>query len=82
MCSEIGEAIRLNKVVPFNGTHSGTNVQGNREWHIGRIAWLAQNWKDGCPVKVKPDNTDLDGGHRLYAAQYIGLLEIETAVLE
>jgi hypothetical protein len=81
-CFEIGEAIRLDKLTPWNGNHSGTSVQGNREWHIGRIAWLALNWDGDHPVKVKSDDTDIDGGHRVYAAHYKGVREIKTAALE
>jgi len=76
---EILDAIRAGN---FNSWSSpkdspGPHVQGNRPWHIGRIAWFVMHWEDGHPIKVNADRTDLDGGHRVFAALIRGITELE-----
>ncbi|MGH9741646.1 MAG: hypothetical protein ACRD51_04770, partial [Candidatus Acidiferrum sp.] len=55
-------------------------VSGNEEWHIGRIAWLAENWNPEYLVQVKRDGTDIMGGHRVFAAYYKGIRDLEVTL--
>ena len=80
---EICHAIRDNNFVPWTrGDNSSPAHQGIRDWHIGRIAWLAVNWESAFPIKVSNDGKDIDGGHRLYAAQFNGIETVETETFE
>lgn len=76
---EICNAIHAGRLVPWTpGDNSSPDHQGDRSWHIGRIAWLAVNWKSEFPVEVSEDGRVIDGGHRLYAARFRGMETLQT----
>lgn len=77
---EILEAIRAGKLTRWSShkDNAGRHVQGNRPWHIERIAWLVMSWSDDYPVEINADRSDLNGGHRVYAALVRGIEELET----
>lgn len=68
----------MGNFVPWENDGDKGQYQGIRRWHIGRIAWLVTNWKNAYPIKVNKAGTDIDGGHRLYAAHYLGIKELDT----
>jgi hypothetical protein len=79
---EIHDAIHAGILTPWSpGGDSSPAHQGERSWHIGRIAWLAVNWKSDYPVKISSDGKDIAGGHRLYAARFLGIETLETTYL-
>lgn len=75
---EIREAICLGNLVAWAKDGDKSEHQDNRAWQIGRIAWLAVNWENHYAIKVDEARTDIDGGHRLYAAHYLGIKELDT----
>lgn len=78
---EICDAIRAGSLVPWTpGDDSSPAHQGERGWHIGRVAWLVVNWKSDYPVKLFEDGKNIDGGHRLYAARFLGIETLETNI--
>jgi len=78
---EICHAIRNDELTPWpEGGEAGPKVQGDRRWHIGRIAWLAVNWKEeGHPIEIKKDGKDLRGAHRVFAAHFLGKKVLATS---
>jgi len=78
-CREIEAAICAGNLVPPTNR---TPNHGNRDFHIGKIAWFVENWQDGHPVEVSKDDRDIDGGHRVYAARYRGIIELEIVELK
>lgn len=79
--AEIAEAVRIGNLVPWEKDGDKSQYQGKREWQIGRIAWLVVNWTNDWPIKVNKARTNIDGGHRLYAARHLGIHELETVDL-
>jgi len=77
-CFEVGQAICQGKLTRWTSTGDHSHPVGNREWHIGRIAWLVVHWKQDYPIELFDHGKDLDGGHRLYAAHYLGIKELPT----
>lgn len=77
-CEEISDAIQNGNLVPWEKDGDKSQYQGVRDWHIGRIAWLVVNWKDDYPIGLYKSKTDLDGGHRLYAAHHRGIQALST----
>jgi len=78
---QICHAIETNDLTPWRegeGEESRPKVQGDRRWHIGRIAWLAVNWKEGYPIEIKEDETNLRGAHRVFAAHFLGKKVLAT----
>jgi hypothetical protein len=75
---QIRKAIDLGRLTPWpQGGRAGPKYQGNEEWHLGRIAWLKLNWTDGHPIELI-GNDDLDGAHRVFAAHFKGIVELEV----
>lgn len=80
---EICDAIQSGNLVPWiRRDNSSPAHQGDRGWHIGRIAWLALNWKSEFHIRVSSDGTDIDGGHRLYAARFRGMETLQIEALQ
>ena len=51
-----------------------------RMYHARRIAFLVKNWKD-FPITLKKDGVEVrDGSHRLRAAKYLGMEEVDVEV--
>ncbi len=61
--------------------NDGNQHLGDREWHIGRIAYFVKNWRDDDPIRMKRpmSNMDIyDGAHRLLAARHLRKVSIQA----
>jgi hypothetical protein len=75
---QIRGAIDAGKLTPWpGGGKPGPHNQGDEDWHLGRIAWLVLNWDEKHAIELIGDR-DLDGAHRIFAAHFKGLDELEV----
>jgi hypothetical protein len=51
-----------------------------KTYHARRIAYFVENGWDGDPIELKPDGSVNDGLHRLKAAKYLGMEEVEIKI--
>jgi hypothetical protein len=56
-------------------------VQWAKDYHAGRVAFLiVRGWKNS-PIKIMPNGDMNDGQHRLLAAVFMDLKEVDVVVL-
>lgn len=78
---EICDAIHKGNLIPPIAHHAG-HQGADKSFHIGKIAWFVKNWsQEKEEYLVKASDHDIDGGHRLYAARFLGIEELEVRPL-
>ena len=70
----------FNRVVLSAGQNAGKVLKWTTDYHAGRVAYLMFKGWDTSPIRLAADGDMLDGQHRLLAAVFLKIAEVDVLI--